>query len=107
MRRGLPGPAYWLFVALFLVTSAATVYWMRLYVRDVWIGGEFLVAGRFDGAASLRISACFASVALTSGILFIHYKRVDHYGSPLELFFGVVFGLSMYLALMGLLPSLG
>lgn len=72
------------------------------------IGEELLVAGRFDSAASLRITtACYVSLALTSGVLFAHYKRVDHYGSPLELFFGVVFGLSSYLALIGFLPSLG
>lgn len=108
MRNGLSGPVYWLFVALFLVAATATIYWVRLYVRDVLIGEELLVTGRFDRTASLRItSACFASLALTSGILFVHYKRADNYGSPLELFFGVVFGLSLYLALMGFLPSLG
>jgi hypothetical protein len=73
----------------------------------VWIGGHLLVAGRFDRAASLRITtACFASLALTSGVLFAHYKRADTYGSPWELFFGVVFALSLAMAVIGLLPSL-
>ena len=52
------------------------------------------------------LGTCFASVAFVSGVLFAHYKRVDHYGSPLEPFFGVVFGLSLPMALICLLPSL-
>jgi hypothetical protein len=98
---------YWLLVVLFLIAFAATLYWFKLYVRDVMIEEELLVAGRFDRVASLRITgACFASLALTSGVLFAHYKRADHYGSPLELFFGVVFGLCLPMALICLLPYL-
>jgi len=37
--------------------------------------------------------------------VFANYKRVDHYGSPLELFFGVVLGLSLPMAPIGLLPT--
>lgn len=107
MRDGLPAPVYWLSVVLFLGTVAATAYWFGLYIRDVWFGQAFPVADRFDEAASLRITtACLASVALTSGVLLMHYRKADHYGSPLELFFGVVFALSTALALVGLLPAL-
>lgn len=82
---------------------------MFLYARDAMAGEKPLVAGRFDTTASLRLTAlCFASMALTSGvILFGHYKRADHYGSPFELFFRVVFGFSCAMAVICLLPSLG
>ena len=60
-----------------------------------------------DSAASVRITtACFASLAFTPGVLFAHYKRADTYGSPLELFFGVVFALSLAMAVIGLPPAL-
>jgi hypothetical protein len=106
MRAGLPTPVYWLLVVLFPI-AAASVYWGRLYIRDVWIGEHLLVADRFDRAASLRITtACFASLSLTSEVLFAYYKRADTYGSPWELFFGMVFALSFMMAVIGLLPSL-
>ncbi len=79
MRNGLPNPVYWLLVVLFVVT-----------------------------AASLRLTAsCFALMALTSGGPFGHYGRTDRYGSPLELFFRVVFGFSGAMAVIRVLPSLG
>jgi hypothetical protein len=106
MRKGFPTPVFWVLVVLFLL-AAASVYWFGLYIRDVWIGEHLLVADRFDSAASVRITtACFASLAFTPGVLFAHYKRADTYGSPLELFFGVVFALSLAMAVIGLLPAL-
>jgi hypothetical protein len=104
MRNGLPNPVYWLRVVLFVVT----IFWVFLYARDAMIGEEPLVAGRFGTAASLRLTAsCFALMALTSGGPFGYYKRTDHYGSPLELFFRIVFGFSGAMAVIHLLPSLG
>ena len=109
MRDGLPGVVYWLLVALFLLSGAATALWAFLYACDVMVGMEPLVAGRFGSGASLRLTAsCFAGLAVTSGILLLgHYKRADHYGSPLEVFFRVVFGFSCAMAVICLLPSLG
>lgn len=52
MREGLPNPDYWMFMVLFLIAAAATVYWIRLYIRGVWIGED---------------------------LLFAHYKRTDHF----------------------------
>ena len=40
MKGGLPTPAHWLVMVLFLIAAAATVYWIRLYVRDGMIGEE-------------------------------------------------------------------
>ena len=108
MREGLPNLVYWLLVALFVLAAGATAFWVFLYARDAMAGEEPLVAGRFDTTASLRLTTlCFAALALTSGgLLFGHYKRTDHYGSPLELFFRVVFGFSCAMAVICLLPSL-
>ena len=109
MRTGLPDVLYWLLMAFFLVAGAATAFWVFLYARDAIVGMEPLVAGRFGSGASLRLTAlCFAGLAVTSGILlFGHYKRADHYGSPFEVFFRVVFGFSGAMAVICFLPSLG
>ncbi len=99
---------YWLLVALFLLACAATAFWAFLYARDVMIGMEPLVAGRYGSGASLRLTAsCLGGLAVTSGILlFGHCKRADHYGSPFEVFFRVVFGFSCAMAVICFLPSL-
>lgn len=109
MRTGLPDVVYWLLVALFVLAGAATAFWAFLYARDAIVGMEPLVAGRFGSGASLRLTAsCFAGLAVTSGLLlFGHYKRADHYGSPFEVFFRVVFGFSCAMAVICFLPSLG
>lgn len=109
MRDGLPRSVYWLLTFLFLLAAASTVFWAFLYARDSMIAEEPLVAGRFGTGASLRLTAsCFAALALTSGgLLFGHYKRADHYGSPLEVFYRVAFGFSCAMAIICFLPSLG
>lgn len=109
MRTGLPNFVYWLLTFLFLLAAILTIFWAFLYARDVMIAEEPVVAGRFDIGTSLRLTAsCFAALALTSGgLLFGHYKRADHYGSPLEVFFRVAFGFSCAMAIICFLPSLG
>lgn len=107
MREGFPRPVFWLLLVLFSVAAGATVLWFWLVVRDVWIGGQQTVANRFDTSAVLRITvATLLSLAVSSGLLWTHYRRADSYGSPLELFFGVVFVLSLALAVVGALPAL-
>lgn len=104
----MPGLLHWALAVLFVLAAGATAFWVFLYARDAMAGGEPLVAGRFDATASLRLTALhLTALALTSGgLLFGHYRRADHYGSPFELFFRVVFGFSCAVALICLLPSL-
>ena len=103
---GFSNPVYWLLVYLFVLASAAMACFFGLVVYDQWIHHEALVAGRFDQGESLRIVfALLAAVAVASGLLWRHYRKVDSYGSPLGLFFAVVFALCGALALVTVLPA--
>jgi len=107
LKEGFPKRIVWLLVALFLISAAATAYWWWLVIRDTWIVGLTLVAGRFDTSEQLRITAAaLASVAVPSGLLWFHFKRAESYGAPWELFFSVVFALTAILALITLVPAL-
>jgi hypothetical protein len=97
---------YWLLMALFLLASVAMVCFFWLVVRDQWIHDRPLVAGRFDEGETLRLLfLLLATVAVSSGLLWRHYRRIDSYGSPLEPFFMVVFTLSAALAAVSVLPA--
>jgi hypothetical protein len=47
-----------------------------------------------------------ATVAVSSGLLWRHYRRIDAYGSPLETLFMAVFTLCAGLAAVAVLPAL-
>jgi magnesium-transporting ATPase (P-type) len=105
--EGFSNPVYWLLMSLFLLASVAMVCFFWLVVRDQWIHARPLVAGRFDEGETLRvIFALVVSVAVSSGLLWRHYRRIDSYGSPLELLFMVVFTLCAALAALSALPAL-
>ena len=98
---------YWLVVSLFLLASVAMSYFFWLVIRDYWLHQRLLVAGRFDEGETLRVLfALLALVAVASGLLWRHYRRIDSYGSPLEPFFMVVFTLCGALAVVVVLPAL-
>jgi hypothetical protein len=83
----------------------ASFFW--LVVRDQWINARALVAGRFDEGETLRIIfALLFSVAVSSGLLWRHYRRIDSYGSPLEALFMVVFTLCAALAAVSVIPAI-
>jgi hypothetical protein len=78
-----------------------------LVVYEQWINHRELVAGRFDQGESLRVVfALLAGVAVTSGLLWRHYRKIDSYGSPLGVFFAAVFALCGALAAVTVLPAL-
>ncbi len=105
--EGFSNPVYWLLMSLFLLASVAMASFFWLLVRDQWIHARPLVAGRFDqGESLLVIFALVVSVAVPSGLLWRHYRRIDSYGSPLELFFMVVFTLCGALAAVSVLPAI-
>jgi hypothetical protein len=105
--EGFSNPMYWLLMSLFLLASVAMASFFLLVVRDQWIHARPLVAGRFDEGESLRvIFALLVSVAVASGLLWRHYRRIDSYGSPLEPFFMVVFTLCAVLAAVSVLPAI-
>jgi hypothetical protein len=98
---------YWLLMGLFLFASVAMVCFFWLVVRDQWIHDRPLVAGRLDEAGTLRVLFfLLAMVAVSSGLLWRHHKRIDSYGSPLEPFFMAVFTLCAALAAIAALPAL-
>jgi hypothetical protein len=106
VKDGFPRPVVWLLVALFVAAVFVTAYWWWAVIRDVWIGGLTLVAGRFDTPEQLRITAAvLASVAVPAGLLWAHHKRAESYGAPWELFFGIVFALTSILAAVTLVPA--
>jgi hypothetical protein len=85
----------------------AATYFFWLVIRDQWIHERVLVAGRFDQGGSMRILlALLALVAVSSGLLWRHYRRIDSYGSPLEPIFMLVFTLCVALAAVVGFPAL-
>ena len=105
--EGLSNPVYWLLMSLFLLASVAMVCFFWLIIRDQWIHHRLLVAGRFDEGETLRmVFVLLASVAVSSGLLWRHYRRIDSYGSPLETFFMVVFALTAALAAVSAIPAI-
>ena len=103
----LSSPVYWLLMSLFLVASVAMVCFFWLVIRDQWIHHRLLVAGRFDEGETLRmVFVLLATVAVSSGLLWRHYRRIDSYGSPLETVFMAVFTLCAALAAVTVLPAL-
>ena len=105
--EGFSRVVYWLLVSLFLLAGVAMTFFFLLVIRDQWLDERLLVAGRFDPGESMRILfALVASVALSSGLLWRHYRRIDSYGSPLEPFFMVVFTLCVALAAVAVFPAL-
>jgi hypothetical protein len=105
--EGFSRAVYWLPASLFLVASVATTYFFWLVIQDQWIHERLVVAGRFDQGESMRILfALLALVAVSSGLQWRHYRRIDSYGSPLEPFFMLVFTLSVALAAVVGFPAL-
>jgi magnesium-transporting ATPase (P-type) len=105
--EGLSNPMYWLLMSLFLLASVAMVCFFWLIIRDQWIHHRLLVAGRFDKGETLRmVFVLLATVAVSSGLLWRHYRRIDSYGSPLETVFMAVFTLCAALAAVTVLPAL-
>jgi magnesium-transporting ATPase (P-type) len=105
--EGLSNPVYWLLMSLFLLASVAMVCFFWLIIRDQWIHHRLLVAGRFDEGETLRmVFVLLATVAVSSGLLWRHYRRIDSYGSPLETVFMAVFTLCAALAAVTVLPAL-
>ena len=105
--EGFSNPVYWLLMSLFLVASVAMACFFWLVIRDHWIHSRMLTAGRFDEGETLRVAfVLLATVAVSSGLLWRHYRRIDAYGSPLEPFFMLVFTLCGGLAAVAALPAL-
>ena len=105
--EGFSNPVYWLLMSLFLVASVAMTCFFWLVIRDQWINNRMLTAGRFDEGETLRVVfVLLATVAVSSGLLWRHYRRIDAYGSPLEPFFMLVFTLCGGLAAVAVLPAL-
>ena len=89
-----------------MLASAAMACFFWLVINDQWINHNALVAGRFDHGESLRIVfALLAAVAVSAGLPWRHYRKVDSYGSPLGMFFAVVFALCGALAAVIVLPA--
>jgi magnesium-transporting ATPase (P-type) len=104
---GLSNPVYWLLMSLFLLASVAMACFFWLVIRDQWIHDRLLVAGRFDEGETLRmVFVLLATVSVSSGLLWRHYRRIDAYGSPLETLFMLVFTLCAGLAAVAVLPAL-
>jgi hypothetical protein len=94
-------------MSLFLVASVAMPCFFWLVIRDQWLYDRLLVAGRFDGGETLRmVFVLLATVAVSSGLLWRHYRRIAAYGSPLDPFFMLVFTLCGGLAAVAALPAL-
>jgi hypothetical protein len=103
---GFSSPVCWLLVCLSVLASVAMPCFFWLVILDQWINHNALVAGCFDHGESLRVVfALLAAVAVSAGLPWRHYQRIDSYGSTLGLFFAVVFALCGALAAVIVLPA--
>ena len=106
-EEGFSRAVYGLLLSLLLLASMATTYFFWLVIRDQWLHERLLVAGRFDQGEITRILfVLLALVAVSSGLLWRNYKKIDSYGSPLEPIFMLVFTLSAALAAVVVFPAL-
>ena len=105
--EGFSRAVYGLLLSLLLLASMAATYFFWLVIRDQWLHERLLVAGRFDQGETMRVLfALLALVAVSSGLLWRNYKKIDSYGSPLEPLFMLVFTLSAALAAVVVFPAI-
>jgi hypothetical protein len=76
--------------------------WFLLCIWDVLVQGRGPVGRRFDTIAVLGITAAVAAIAaVPTGMLWRHYRREGSYYTTEQMFFGIWFGLFLWVAVLG------
>ena len=90
-----------LLFAVFALTFGAAICWFLVSLWDVFIPGPGPIQSRFDTTDMLGISAVLAAiVAVPSGALWMHYRREGSYHTSEQMFFGIWFGLFLWITLL-------
>ena len=91
-----------LLVAFSLAFPVAIVWFVLCFWDVLLIPGPGPIVGRFDTIAVLGISAAVAAIAaVPSGMLWRHYRREGSYYTSEQMFFGIWFGLFLWVAVLG------
>ena len=91
-----------LLLVAFSLAFPVAIVWFVLCILDVLIKGPGPIVGRFDTIAVLGISAAVAAIAaVPSGMLWRHYRREGSYYTSEQMFFGIWFGLFLWIAVLG------
>ena len=91
-----------LLLAVFALTFPAVICWFLVNLWDVFVLGPGPIQSRFDTTDILGISAVLAAiVAISSGMLWMHYRREGSYHTSEQMFFGIWFGLFLWVTLLG------
>ncbi len=98
----MPTYVFRLLLVAFSLAFPVAIVWFVLCILDVLILGPGPIVGRFDTIAVLGISAAVAAIAaVPSGMLWRHYRREGSYNIAEQMFFGIWFGLFLWVALLG------
>ena len=99
----LSKPIFWLLLVAFSLAFPVAIVWFVLCIWYVLlIPGPGPIERRFDRIAVLGISAAVAAIAaVPSGMLWRHYRREGSYYTTEQMFFGIWFGLLLWVAVLG------
>ena len=91
-----------LLLVAFSLAFPVAIVWFVLCIWDVLVQGRGPVVSRFDTIAVLGISAAVAAIAaVPSGMLWRHYRREGSYNTAEQMFFGICFGLFLWVTVLG------
>ncbi len=89
-----------LLLAVFALTFVAAICWFLVSLWDLFVPGPGPIQSRFDTTDMLSIIAVLAAiVAVPSGMLWMHYRREGSYHTSEQMFFGIWFGLFLWVTL--------
>ena len=93
---------FWLLLVAFSLAFPVAIVWFVLCFWDVLIPGSGPIVRHFDTIAVLGISAAVAAIAaVPSGMLWRHYRHEGSYYTTEQMFFGIWFGLFLWVAVLG------
>ncbi len=90
-----------LILAVFALAFGAAICWFLVSLWDVVVPGPGPIQSRFDTTDMLGISAVLAAIVpVPSGVLWMHYRREGSYHTSEQMFFGIWFGLFLWVTLL-------
>ena len=98
----LSRPIFRLLLVAFSLAFPVAIVWFVLCFWNILIPGRGPVVSRFDTIAVLGITAAVAAIAaVPTGMLWRHYRREGSYNTAEQMFFGIWFGLFLWVAVLG------
>ena len=100
----LSKPTFRLLLVAFSLAFPVAMGWFVLCFWDILLPGSAPsapIVRRFDTIAVLGITAAVAAIAaVPTGMLWRHYKREGSYNTAEQMFFGIWFGLFLWVAVL-------